>query len=409
VSVRFLALARRVDKARAGLSLASTCVLWALADHADTEGRSFPSQALLALETGMGERHVRRCLGELAKLGPLEWSRGGRTTPNHYRLRADVLAAMPVVSTGSPEPLASEAATGLPEPLATGLPEPVKPAEERTATGSPEPVRPDIYDTSTGSPEPRKRQEASRKRQIPSLRSGEAPQAPDAAPGRVTPEEGTKTPAREPLRLTVEASPPSHRSTPRKTGKPTARKKAATHCPGPEETAEAIDAWCRGQGIPPASQVPLVDRMIGWHQKAGKPRASWLRTWQDWQREEPRFAELRSSDRAPNAMAPVEGPAVKAARQKREDGLEEGRRNWSPIPKEALAAVGAVEADRDQAKRARAASARTPSAPISFGSAKVQREALPLEEQQAERQRQAAMGAELAADFDGATTKAEAR
>jgi hypothetical protein len=108
-------------------------------------------------------------------------------------------------------------------------------------------------------------------------------------------------------------------------------------------------------------------------------------------------------------MAPVEGPAVKAARQKREDGLEEGRRNWSPIPKEALAAVGAVEADRDQAKRARAASARTPSAPISFGSAKVQREALPLEEQQAERQRQAAMGAELAADFDGATTKAEAR
>jgi len=229
----------------------------------------------------------------------------------------------------------------------------------------------------------------------PSLRSG-PPSAPASDDGK------TETDTTLPGTLALDLKGP-------RAPKSATRKKAATHCPGPEETTEAIDAWCRGQGIPPASEVPLVDRMIGWHQKAGKPRASWLRTWQDWQREEPRFAELRSSDRAPNAMAPVEGAAVKAARQKREDGLEEGRRNWSPIPKEALAAVGAVEADREQAARARVASTRTPSAPVSFGGVKVQRQELPLEESQAERQRQAAIGAERAADFDGGTKKAEAR
>lgn len=54
-----------------------------------------------------------------------------------------------------------------------------------------------------------------------------------------------------------------------------ARKTPATHCPGVDETPEAVDAWCRTQGIPPASQSPQVRAMLLWHQAKGQPQASW--------------------------------------------------------------------------------------------------------------------------------------
>lgn len=150
MSVRFLALVRNIDKARAGLSLASTCVLWALADHADAQGLSYAGQDRLGRETCMGARHVRRCLVELLRLGLLEWSRASRTEPNRYRLRAEALASLPMASSGPGEPVAS----GPGEPVDERTP---RAARSDEATGSPEPVRPDNCDTSTGSPEPDKR------------------------------------------------------------------------------------------------------------------------------------------------------------------------------------------------------------------------------------------------------------
>jgi len=62
------------------------------------------------------------------------------------------------------------------------------------------------------------------------------------------------------------------------------RKKPKTYCPGTGEGAEALDRWCRGQGLPPASEVPMVLDMVIWHRKNSVPRGEWLATWQGWQR-----------------------------------------------------------------------------------------------------------------------------
>ena len=61
------------------------------------------------------------------------------------------------------------------------------------------------------------------------------------------------------------------------------RKTPKTHCPGPEEAPEKVDAWCRSHKLPPASEVEGVRGMLLWHQKNGVPRASWLATWRSWQ------------------------------------------------------------------------------------------------------------------------------
>jgi hypothetical protein len=165
------------------------------------------------------------------------------------------------------------------------------------------------------------------------------------------------------------------------------RKKPVTHCPGPEETPEAVDAWCRGQGIPPASQVPEVDRMIGWHQKAGKPRASWLRTWQDWQKtpappgSRPRVEEVDPEERRRAARAfnaEVESKVNAAAAELAK------KKAAAPTP------------DREVAKKAAIASTRAPSAPTTIAGSKPRRVELTPEER--ERRRQAQL--EAAATFD---------
>lgn len=67
------------------LTPSAKAVYLALASHADRQGGScFPSHATLAVETGLSERTVKRCLDELRDAGAVEWKRTGRS--NRYRI-----------------------------------------------------------------------------------------------------------------------------------------------------------------------------------------------------------------------------------------------------------------------------------------------------------------------------------
>lgn len=66
---------------------ADKLVLLALARYANKAGQCWPSQAALAAETGLTERHVRRCLDRLKKARRLRvFSGRGRKHPNTYEI-----------------------------------------------------------------------------------------------------------------------------------------------------------------------------------------------------------------------------------------------------------------------------------------------------------------------------------
>jgi len=84
-------------------------VLLAIADHADDEGKAWPSIPRLACKARLSQRHTRRCLNELKASGELEilpkQAPHGRTL---YRIRLDELrhntlyAGTPASASGTP-------------------------------------------------------------------------------------------------------------------------------------------------------------------------------------------------------------------------------------------------------------------------------------------------------------------
>ena len=80
-------------------------VLIALANHADANGVCYPSQALLALETGLSERSVRAGLDALERGDLIQSQR------QHGRLSSYVLA-IGSIAKPEPEPEGSSVKTG---------------------------------------------------------------------------------------------------------------------------------------------------------------------------------------------------------------------------------------------------------------------------------------------------------
>jgi len=63
----------RLAAAAVDITGAARGVLWAIAFHARRDGTwSFPSQARIAVESGVSERHVRRCLIDLEEAGYIQ-------------------------------------------------------------------------------------------------------------------------------------------------------------------------------------------------------------------------------------------------------------------------------------------------------------------------------------------------
>jgi hypothetical protein len=67
-------------------------VLLALADHADDEGKAWPSVSLLACKARLSKRHTRRCVNQIVASGEVEIlpnrAPSGRTW---YKIRLDQL------------------------------------------------------------------------------------------------------------------------------------------------------------------------------------------------------------------------------------------------------------------------------------------------------------------------------
>lgn len=100
-SWRFVTLVRGIDKHAAKIAAADAHVLQLLAEHADAEGLSYPSQDRLAKESGYTARNVRRSILRLTSAGLVDIVSGRRHhVPNHYRLREDTLSSLPKVETG---------------------------------------------------------------------------------------------------------------------------------------------------------------------------------------------------------------------------------------------------------------------------------------------------------------------
>ena len=84
--------------------MAAKGVLNALADHADEEGRCWPSIARLALCTGCDEKTARRALGRLVELGLVEREpRAGKSDVFWLRLDVDHPQEQPLPETTPPE------------------------------------------------------------------------------------------------------------------------------------------------------------------------------------------------------------------------------------------------------------------------------------------------------------------
>ncbi len=80
--------------------MAAKGVLNALADHADEEGRCWPSIARLALCTGCDEKTARRALGRLVELGLVEREpRAGKSDVFWLRLDVDLPQEQPLPET----------------------------------------------------------------------------------------------------------------------------------------------------------------------------------------------------------------------------------------------------------------------------------------------------------------------
>jgi len=60
-------------------------VMVAIADHADEEGKCFPSLALISAKTGYSVRHCQRLIDELVRDGEMEVESGGGRKSNLYR------------------------------------------------------------------------------------------------------------------------------------------------------------------------------------------------------------------------------------------------------------------------------------------------------------------------------------
>lgn len=99
-------------------------VLVTIANYADGDGHCYPGQGKLADDTGMNERHVRRCLKELEDFGLLHrrhrYDRNGKRTSDEFWLIGfkplpdDIAASLPDIVSGSDEllPDISDTTTG---------------------------------------------------------------------------------------------------------------------------------------------------------------------------------------------------------------------------------------------------------------------------------------------------------
>ena len=84
-----------------GLSSAQKITLACLANRANDGGVCFPSQATIALDTGLSTRHVYRCLIDLHQKGVLGWrqendNQDRRRKKNVYTLNLDEIKGLNV-------------------------------------------------------------------------------------------------------------------------------------------------------------------------------------------------------------------------------------------------------------------------------------------------------------------------
>jgi uncharacterized phage protein (TIGR02220 family) len=130
IGLRMMKLALRV----VGLTFIQRLVLAAIASHCDGNGQSsWPGEDLLAAETALGLRTVRKGVRGLEDLGIVKVTRRGRRLPNVYAIQVDALEAMPHV-TGT-----TGQVTGTTDRM-TGTtcrsPEAERPAPDDTVTGT---------------------------------------------------------------------------------------------------------------------------------------------------------------------------------------------------------------------------------------------------------------------------------
>lgn len=104
MSVRFLTWSFHLQLPDIPGKMAAKGVLNALADHADEQGRSWPSVARLALFTGCDERTARKALAKLVELGlVVRESRPGRSDVFILQMAADPSQKQPLSKATPPK------------------------------------------------------------------------------------------------------------------------------------------------------------------------------------------------------------------------------------------------------------------------------------------------------------------
>jgi hypothetical protein len=82
----------------AGLKLIERAVLAALGTHADKSGYAWPGEELLAVETSLSSRSVRKAVRSLENRGLVKVVRGRQHHPNSYAIQCGMLEALPTVA-----------------------------------------------------------------------------------------------------------------------------------------------------------------------------------------------------------------------------------------------------------------------------------------------------------------------
>ena len=99
-SWRFSKLVRAIDAHKAGLLSSEAHILLLLAGYCDDRGWSYPTQKRLAAQSGYDERTVRLALDKLESRGLIAVAPRRHHIPNHYRVREDMVSALPQLETG---------------------------------------------------------------------------------------------------------------------------------------------------------------------------------------------------------------------------------------------------------------------------------------------------------------------
>jgi hypothetical protein len=237
-------IARSVDKGAAGIGVMAAFVLQVLASHADAEGYCYPSQALLVQETGISDRAIRNALADLRRLGIVEVVRGRvHHTPNRYRVRVDLLAAMPRV--GRKE-------TG----TTCRTDEALRPARDAALSTAPHAAL------------------ASGDRQDVPARP-----APHAGGDRhhVPLEDPKEDPKKNHLSLSAGAEEKEGRGSPEEAKRP-----GGKTCV-PERDSPELPSWLDRHGIPRAGE--MVQDFLDHARETGRKSADWGSAWSRWKRE----------------------------------------------------------------------------------------------------------------------------